>query len=91
MLCFCLTYREDDRDAASDRLAAIESSGLAHEEVFSAIALPAEHTGTVQQDLYRIASGQGCVDTALLDVNGGLRAADGRRDGTGLVGTVHGR
>jgi hypothetical protein len=81
------TYREDNRDTTANGLAAVEGGSIAHEEVLPAVALPAEHTATEEQDLYRIACRQGCVDTALL---GRLRATCAGRDGAGLVGTVHG-
>jgi hypothetical protein len=84
------TYREDNRDTTANGLAAVEGGSIAHEEVLPAVALPAEHTATEEQDLYRIACRQGCVDTALLDVDGRLRATCAGRDGAGLVGTVHG-
>lgn len=85
-----MTYRENDGDTSSDGLATIEGCSVAHENVLPAVGLPAQHAGAKQQDLYRIARRQGCVDTTLLDVNGGLRAARTGRDGAGLVGTVHG-
>ena len=84
------TYREDDRDTSANGLATIKGGSVAHEEVLPAVALPAEHASTEEQDLNRIACRQGCVDTALLDVDGRLRARRAGRDGAGLVGTVHG-
>jgi hypothetical protein len=86
----CMTYRENDWDASSDRLATVEGRGVAHEQVLPAVGLPAKHTGTEEQDLYRIACRKGCVDTTLLNMNGRLRAARTWRDGTGLVRAVHG-
>jgi len=84
-----VTYREDDWDTSSDRLAAVEGGSVADEQVLPAVALPAKHAAAEQQDLEGIARRQGCVDTALLDVDGRLRATRAGRDGTGLVGTVH--
>jgi hypothetical protein len=82
-------YREDNWDTSSDGLAAVEGGSVADEKVLLAITLPAKHAATEQQDLKRIARRQGCVDTALLDVDGRLRATRAGRDSTGLVGTVH--
>lgn len=83
------TYREDYGDTTANGLTAVQGGGVAHEEVLPAVALPAEHASTKEQDFNRIACRQGCVDTALLDVDGRLRATCAGRDGTGLVGTVH--
>jgi hypothetical protein len=87
---FHITYRENDWDTSSDRLAAVEGRGVAHEQVLPAVGLPAKYTGTEEQNLYRIACRKGCVDTTLLNMNGRLRAARTGRDGTGLVRAVHG-
>jgi hypothetical protein len=89
--CHCsrLTYREDDGNTSSDRLAAIHDSSVAHEDVLLAVVLPADHSSSIQQDLDGIAGREGCVNTALFDVHGGLGATRGGRDGAGLVGTVH--
>jgi hypothetical protein len=83
------TYREDDGNTSANGLAAVQGGSIAHEEVLPAVALPAEHASTKEQDFNRIACRQGCVNTALLDVNGRLRATCAGRDGAGLVGTVH--
>lgn len=85
-----ITYREDDGDTSTNGLAAIQGRSVTHEEVLPAVALPAQHASTEEQDLDGIACRQGCVDTALLDVDGRLRARRAGRDGAGLVGTVHG-
>ena len=85
-----ITYREDDRNTSANGLATIQGGSIAHEQVLPAVALPAEHASTEEQNLNRIACRQGCVDTTLLDVDGRLRATHTGRDGTGLVGTVHG-
>jgi hypothetical protein len=85
----CTTYRENDWDTSSDGLATVERRGVAHEQVLSAVGLPAKYTGTEEQDLYRIACREGCVDTTLLNMNGRLRAARTGRDGTGLVWAIH--
>lgn len=84
------TYRENDGNTSSNRLAAVEGRSVAHEEVLPAVALPAKHAGTEEQDFDGIACRQGCVNTALFDVDGRLRTARTGRDGTGLVRTVHG-
>ena len=84
-----ITYREDDGDTSTNGLAAIQGRSVTHEEVLPAVALPAQHASTEEQDLDGIACRQGCVDTALLDVDGRLRATCAGRDSTGLVGTVH--
>ena len=89
MLSLLATYRENDWDTSANGLATVESGSVAHEKVLPAVALPAEHTATEEQDLYGVACRQGCVDTALLDVDGRLRATCAGRDGTGLVRTVH--
>lgn len=89
MSSLLVTYREDDRDTSANGLATIEGGCVAHEKVLPAVALPAKHAATIEQDLDRIARRQGCVDTTLLDVDGRLRATRAGRDGTGLVGTVH--
>lgn len=85
-----VTYREDDGDTSANGLATIKGGSVAHEKVLPAVALPAEYASTEEQDLDRITCRQGCVDTALLDMNGRLRARRAGRDGAGLVGTVHG-
>ena len=89
MPSFVVTHRKDDRNTSANWLATVECGSVAHEKVLSAVALPAEHAATIEQDLDRIACRQGCVDTALLDVDGRLRATRAGRDGTGLVGAVH--
>jgi hypothetical protein len=86
----CITYRENDWDTSSDGLATIEGRGVAHEQILPAVGLPAEYTGTEEQDLYRVACREGCVNTTLLNMNGRLRAARTGRDGTGLIRAVHG-
>jgi hypothetical protein len=88
-LSLSATYREHDWDTTSNGLAAVESGRVADEKVLLAVALPAKHTAAEEQDLYRITCRQGCVDTALLNMDGRLRATRAGRDGTGLVGTVH--
>jgi hypothetical protein len=85
-----MTYREDNWDTSSNGLAAVEGRGVTHEQVLPAVGLPAQYTGTEKQDLYRIACRKGCVYTTLLNMNGRLRTARAGRDGTGLVGAVHG-
>ena len=91
--CHCsrLTYREDDGNTSSDRLAAIHDSGVADEDVLLAVVLPADHSSSIQHDLNGVAGREGCVDTALFNVNRRLRATRRGRDGAGLVRTVHGR
>ena len=84
-----MTYREHDWYTSSDRLAAIHDSSVADEDVLLAVVLPADHSSSIQHHLNGVAGREGCVDTALLDVNGRLWATRRGRDGAGLVGTVH--
>jgi hypothetical protein len=84
-----LTYWEDDGYTSSDRLAAIHDSSVADEDVLLAVVLPADHSSSIQHDLNGVAGREGCVDTALFDVNRRLGPARRGRDGAGLVGTIH--
>lgn len=83
------TYRKYDWNATSYCLAAVELRRFTQEQVFLAIALPAEHRGSIQQYLHRITSRKRCNDLPLLCVNGWLRSGSRWGDRTRSVRSVH--
>jgi len=84
------TYRENDRNATSDGLRAVQLRGVAHPQILRpAGGLPADDGGAEQQDLDALAGGQARNDLRVVDVDDGLRHLGGWRvDGGRLVGAI---
>lgn len=85
----CGAYGEDDWNATSYWLAAIELSSSAEPESLLAIALPAGDGRAVQQNFDGVTGWERGYDFALVAVDAWLRAGGGRRDGRWLVRTVY--
>jgi len=82
-------HRKHDRNASSDRLAAIELGSVTDEDVLLALVLPAGYCSAIQQHLDGVSSRKRCDDFALLGMYRRLRTCGRGRDSRGLVWAVH--